>query len=366
MTFLRNLQHDLVDKKLWPLVVVLVLALIAVPVLLGGGSDPASAPVPGAATATPPTASAAAAAPSTAEVAVAVEEPGLRKRAGKTRDPFKQQYVAKVVTTAAPTATPKAGSTPSTGGSAPATSPSTGTTAPTTPSTTPEKRETPKVDPLDVYRVSLRFGEPGGQKTLRDVARLSPLPNAERPFFVFLGVLSGGKKAVFLVSSDATATGDGTCRPSKTNCETVEMEKGDTEFFDLETDSGVVQYQLDLVTLKRRVPLDRAEVVAAQARARAEAARKKAAKARQTRDRAEKQGAEDAADDELGTDRYRWDEKRGVLVRRTRSSKVSMSVGQGLIGALRDAGDGLVALGDGSWQAGDTAAADAPAVVGGP
>lgn len=362
MTFLRNLQHDLVDKKLWPLALVLVLALIAVPVLLGGG-DPVSAPAP--ATATSPTASAAAAAPSRSEVAVAVEEPGLRKRAGRTRDPFRQQYVAKVVTTAATVAAPTS-SKPS--GSTPATTPSTGTaTTPTAPSTTTEKPKTPEADPLDVYRVSLRFGEPGAQKTLRDVARLSPLPNAERPFFVFLGVLSGGKKAVFLVSSDATATGDGSCRPSKTNCETVEMEKGDTEFFDLETESGIVQYQLDLVTLKRRVPLDRAEVAAAQARARAraEAARRKAAKAEPTGDRAEKQGSEDATD-ELGTDRYRWDEKRGVLVRRTKSSKVSMSVGQGLIGVLRDAGDGLVALGDGSWQAGDAATADTPAVVGGP
>jgi hypothetical protein len=363
MTFLRNLQHDLVDKKLWPLALILVLALIAVPVLLGGGgSEPTSGPAPGA-TAAPPTATASAASPSVAEVAVAVEEPVLRKRKGSTRDPFKQQYAPKTLTTPPPddSAAPTTGT-----GDTKAPSDSGSGDTQTTPSTTEPKKETPDVDPLDVYRVSLRFGEPGEQKTIRDIARLSPLPNADRPFFVFLGVLSGGKKAVFLISSDATATGDGSCRPSKANCETVELEKGETEFFDLETESGVVQYQLDLVTLKRRVPLDNAAAVAAQAKARAAAARKAAARRKKARELAAKKGTEDPGTDDVGSDRYRWDEKRGVLVRRVKSSKVSMNVGGGLIGVLQDAGDGLVALADGSWQAGDPAADDAPAVVGGP
>jgi len=53
---------------------------------------------------------------------------------------------------------------------------------------------------------------------------------------------------MFLVSSDAEATGDGKCLPSPDNCDRVEMEAGDTEFFDVATPDGTTaQYQLDLV-----------------------------------------------------------------------------------------------------------------------
>jgi len=345
MTFLRNLQHDLVDKKLWPVALVLVVALIAIPLILSAGGDDKA---PLATTTTPADSEVAAVPPSGSEVSVTAEESVLRKRGGKTRDPFKQQYVPPDVTVDGPSTT-----TPETGGTS--TTPTTGDGTTTTPGAPTDEPELPAVDPLDVYRVSLRFGEPGEQRTIRDIARLSPLPNSDRPFFVFLGVLNGGKRAVFLVSSDATATGDGTCRPTKLSCETVELEKGETEFFDYQTESGVVQYQLDLVNVKRRVPLSSTEAVAAQARARAEAARKMAA-AKKARDRAVKQGTDDADADELGTDIYRWDEKLGVLVRRKPSSKGSVNIGDGLMGPLRDAGDG--------WQAGDSSADDAPAVVG--
>lgn len=341
MTFLRNLSHDLIDKKLWPLAVVLLAALVAVPMVLGGGGDvdqastPAPAPVPGAT---------ASSTPGAAEVAVAVEEPALRRRDGAIRDPFKQQYVQKAVeaTTggAGPaTSTPSTGPSTSSGGATP---PQTGTGGGpgTTPAAPDAKPAPPKFDPFDVYRVSLRFGEPGGLKTKRDIPRLSPLPNAERPFFVFLGVLSGGKKAVFLVSSDAEATGDGTCRPSPTNCETVEMERGDTEFFDLETEDGVVQYQLDLVSIRKRSDTPLAVAVAAD----------KGAKKPTTssENRAVKDDAA-ADEEELGTDAYRWDEERGVLVRRKKAS-ASMNVGGGLLRALRTASEDLVAADEAAWR----------------
>jgi hypothetical protein len=105
----------------------------------------------------------------------------------------------------------------------------------------------------DSYHVDLRFGPAGGVAPRNDVARLTPLPSAQDPFFVFLGVLADGKTALFLVSSDAEATGDGTCKPSPQSCERIEMRAGDTEFFDLTTPEGeVVQYQLDLRSVHRR------------------------------------------------------------------------------------------------------------------
>ena len=51
MPFLKNIGHDLIEKRLWPVAVLLVLALVAVPVVLGGGSaqTPAAAPTAAAA-----------------------------------------------------------------------------------------------------------------------------------------------------------------------------------------------------------------------------------------------------------------------------------------------------------------------------
>jgi hypothetical protein len=91
----------------------------------------------------------------------------------------------------------------------------------------------------------------GALRTLKDVARLSPLPSVDDPFMVYTGVLKDGKTAVFLLSSDAKATGDGTCKPSKDNCESVEVKKGDTEFFDLTVDGQPVQYELDVLDVKK-------------------------------------------------------------------------------------------------------------------
>jgi hypothetical protein len=104
--------------------------------------------------------------------------------------------------------------------------------------------------------VSIRFGKAGALKTRKDVARLTPLPSSEFPFFVYLGVLADKETAVFLISSDVKATGDGRCRPSKTNCQTIELKRGDTEFFDYSPtgdDSDVTQFQLDLLSVHKKV-----------------------------------------------------------------------------------------------------------------
>jgi hypothetical protein len=102
--------------------------------------------------------------------------------------------------------------------------------------------------------VSLRFGKATGKRRhIDDVARLTPLPSIEDPFFVFLGVLDDHKTAVFLVDASATPTGDGRCKPSRAECATIHMKAGDTEFFDMvDAHGSPVQYQLDLVEVSRR------------------------------------------------------------------------------------------------------------------
>lgn len=273
---LRTLVADLVERNLWPVALVLVIALAAVPlVVLGGAAD---APAPTAATSATPEAGEASA------VTMAADGENLAAD-DKRRNPFTQPAVKKPVAAAAGT-TSKAGGTPA---SPPVSAGSTGGSSvpglgdlgdigvvPVGGSTGGASTGTPKPksEDLDSWRVDLRFGKDGSTETRNDVPRLSPLPSQADPFFVFLGVSADGKTAMFLVSSDAVATGDGKCIPSPENCDRVDLQAGDTEFFDIATPDGkVTQYQLDVVRVSRQVSANAA--VASAARARESAAGRK-------------------------------------------------------------------------------------------
>jgi hypothetical protein len=265
MSFLRNLLADLVEKRLWPVAVLLVGALVAVPVLLGGGDagsgDVAVAP--------------AAPADTSGARAVRVSEDGevlTVAPTGAKRNPFTQPVAKKAAaeTDAAP-ATTNEPQAPASGGSAGGattdatpTAPSTGgtTTTPSTPSTPQPDEDT------NVLRVDLRFGEPGAtkQKAYDDVARLSALPSTNEPVVIFLGLKKDKKTATFLISSDATATGDGDCKPSATNCQTIEMRQGDSTFLDIDLGSGVRQFRLDVKKIEEAEAEDAAKATQARAR----------------------------------------------------------------------------------------------------
>jgi hypothetical protein len=299
----RTIFNDLVDRRLWPVALALVAALVAVPLMLGGGSSaPSSAPADPVENVPPATGG-------TAQAAISVSTPSAdrKDRPGAVRNPFEQHKVpaAKDTTTivqSTPAPTP-VGTLPSPSTGAPSTPGYTVT--PVVPGSGGGKRDTPV---QNVWRVNLRFGEPGQQKLRHDVPRLTPLPSATNPFFVFLGVLSDGKTAVFLISSDATATGDGTCKPNPTQCDTIEMKAGDTEFFDVaQGNAGVVQYELDLL----KVFHDKVSGKAAAAKA----ARRVNKDGKNVVDELKAEG-----DKSLG--RYIYSYKRGVLVRRHASRAV--------------------------------------------
>lgn len=250
MSVVRNIFSDLVEKRLWPIALALVVALVAVPVVLGRHS---SAGGGGAAAGIQP--------PPHEAGRAAVEldtgaSGGITKRQGRVRNPFNQPRAPQAEENS-PAPSPRGSQPPSTGagtGAGPtASTGGTGSTAPA-PSAKPNTpKPPPDGDPLDTHHLTIRFGRADGQmKTYKDVARLSPLPTADNPFFVYTGVLKDGKTAVFLLSSDATATGDGHCKPSPKSCQTIEVEQGDTEFFDLTVDGQPVQYELDVVRVFRK------------------------------------------------------------------------------------------------------------------
>jgi len=279
---LRNIATDLVRKRLWPIAVLLVLALVAVPVAIGRGSGEAVTAPP----LVPPSAEAG---DESALLTLAdARTGGGRGGVLADNDPFRKVATAKKKAAAAPgTATPfgeglgsGSGSGAASGsGSGSATGPGDFGALPGlddidvvpvdgddlgpgtgTPPVPPVKTPAGAGDETDAdgvandsYHVDLRFGPAGAVENRDDVARLTPLPSQADPFFVFLGVLADGETAMFLVSSDAKATGDGTCKPTPESCERIEVKAGDTVFFDFTTPAGeTVQYQLDLRKVQRR------------------------------------------------------------------------------------------------------------------
>jgi hypothetical protein len=313
MSAVRGLLRDLIDRKLWPIAVLLLAAAIAVPVYLGrSSSDEVEPPLPGAVQH--------ADTGKASKAAVSIEDPASDdKRPGGVRNPFKQLHVPKKPT-AAQTPAPDAGADQPASGS---TGGSDGSEPPLSPGGTGgsgdgggSKPKPSSGDPLDTYHLSLRFGraESAQLKTYHDVARLSPLPTADNPFFVYTGVLKDGKTAVFLLSSDATATGDGHCRPSPKSCQTIEVKEGDTEFFDLTVGGQDVQYQLDVVRVFKKGASSAVAAAAAHER-HSEAGSNLLRKAHRVGSSAFK-----------GQASYRWLPESGVLVRAPKRGGARASV----------------------------------------
>jgi len=244
---LRNLLNELVERRLWPVALLLVLALVAVPLLLSKSDAPTDAGAPAATTPSEAPAAIASAArkpgdtPPGGEPVVSVaqaEEPAAPLR-GHAKDPFRQQHVDPVAASsvatsagAAGTATPapSGGGTGGSGGSG-------GQTPPSPPA------------PIYVYAsVDVHFGHAGHTlRAIEDVPRLTPLPNANHPIVVFLGMRRDHATAVFLVSTDVHVQGVDQCVPSRKDCEAIELREGDVALLDYtQADGTVEQYELDL------------------------------------------------------------------------------------------------------------------------
>jgi hypothetical protein len=333
---IRGVLRDLVERKLWPIAVLLLVAAVAVPMYLGR---------PSADDAALPTSSLQADTGKVSKAAIKVDDATTTdERPGGVRNPFKQLHVPK------PPAAPAAPSTKAPAAEQPAGSGSGGSDGsqpPLAPGGTGgsggsggSKPTTPAGDPLDVYHLSLRFGraEATQLKTYHDVARLSPLPTADNPFFVYTGVLKDGKTAVFLLSSDATATGDGHCRPSSKSCQTIEVKEGDTEFFDLTVDGEAVQYQLDVVKVFKKGASTAAAAAAAYER-HSNAGADMLRRAHRVGSSAFKSAAT-----------YRWLPDSGVLVRTPKQSTARASVNGAAAASPSDVTGALPGLPVWAWQ----------------
>jgi hypothetical protein len=221
--FLLDLWHDLSEKRLAPVAVVLLLGLVAVPVLLAKPAEkPAAVPV--AASGVDKSDREALAA--LTKVKLGEEQVGKGSTLGifDPDNPFKPPKGA-IKKADAPGSTAGPGDAPAgpTGGSVGGgpsdpsiggggVTPGVGGTPPSTgggPTTTTTVYK---------YVVDLTFKANGRTRHIKGLEKLDMLPNDSSPLLIFMGVTANGGNAVFLVDSTLEAAGEGSCKPSESEC----------------------------------------------------------------------------------------------------------------------------------------------------
>jgi hypothetical protein len=239
---LHDLYRDLRDRRLLPLIGLILVAIVATPFLLGGTEE--IAPVP-------PAPIGGGVARDAATLAVLPAQPGLRepgkRLAGrKAKDPFAQKYSGPVFNEgAAPvgeSAGAEAGSggagVESSGGSSPETS---------TPETAPvesgggsggHSSPAPPAGQIQLFTfaVDLRIWHTetteSGQKKMsapevrQEVLPTTPLPGKKSPALTYLGAdPKSAKKALMLVSPEVESLlGDGECVSGTATCQLLALE----------------------------------------------------------------------------------------------------------------------------------------------
>ena len=255
--YAQGVFQDLRERKLLPVAVLLLVALIALPVFM---LKKAPAVPAGTSTVTNATPAAAAGLPTPQQVlssdkplvSLAVLEDPSNLNTFKERNPFKPlQKLASSSSDSSKGSGTAAGSdsspsdssgsgssgSGSSGGSSEGTGGSGGTgggstggggtdTTPTTPTqpSQPEKQLS--------YVADLSFRTAKTTRQLRGVQKTQLIPSQSNPLLVFLGVDATGNKAVFLVDSTlSVAAGEGTCKTSDDDCATLSLEPGQLEVF---------------------------------------------------------------------------------------------------------------------------------------
>jgi hypothetical protein len=267
--FLRSIKSDLLSRRMLPFLVVLGLALIAAVgyAITGGsgGSVPAvSASVPstsasGAAGATGSTS--VSVAPTNPEQAVSETPGGVRYQSqGPTRDPFVPLPTPKAATSTSLSKSSSSSSTSSSGGSSSGGGGSSsvgkgsgGNSAPA-----PAKPSKPS-KPQNPYTVAVLFGltstTPGLPTTLAPYPSLNlqqPLPSKQDARIVFERVTSTGKGAIFKLLVPPILHGTGICLPSTSECQTIDLEVGQSEELEyVEVSGQSVTYELKVVSIAK-------------------------------------------------------------------------------------------------------------------
>jgi len=223
--FIQDTWQDLREKRLWPVALVLALAIVAIPILLtkSAAQPPAAAPV-------------ASSTETDDRVAVDLDVgDAASSGAGSALDRFDEgdpfappsgiadNTGGSDTAASASSAGPSGGGTDSSGGdSPPASSPGQPVAAP------PVKRtETNAYE----YVADVTFWTGDRRRRIRGLRKLDMLPSQSAPVLIFMGASKEGGNAVFLVDSTLKAAGEGHCVPSPANCAYVHVGPGSEHAF---------------------------------------------------------------------------------------------------------------------------------------
>jgi hypothetical protein len=272
---LRDLYHDLRDRRLLPLLALVVVAIFAVPFLFGKSAEEEAPPLQHL---SPQGQTAEETALQVVEATPPLRDYRRRLRARVASNPFKQEYTAPVLkgaTLNSESQTSSASSSSSTsetsesggGGEAGVGAPPSQTPAPEGAGGgsdgghggggsggaggNPDLRLytwTMKVQISHTETASdgtTRMGQP----EVRDsVKSLTPLPGAKAPVVTFMGVNPSSGKALLMVSKEVTAVfGDAKCISGTGSCELLEVEKGFPEAF--EYGPNHVRYKFKVISI---------------------------------------------------------------------------------------------------------------------
>ncbi len=253
--FLADLLHDLRERRLLPLLALLLVAIVAVPFLLGGDSeDESSMPLAEA-----PTAGASKA--DSARFTVVEAKPGLRdyrKRLdGRTpTDPFEQRHAGPMLEGAelsSQSATLAGGETKTT---------TTTTESGSPPAAEPGGTSPPPVDGGDAglkffefvidVQIARTKTQPDGSKVMGEpkvrhrVSALTPLPSEQTPVVTTMGVNLIKEKVLLMVSNEVTSVeGDAQCVSGTETCQLLEVKPGFPLYFVY--GPGAVRYKFKVV-----------------------------------------------------------------------------------------------------------------------
>lgn len=252
--FLVDLYWDLRDRHLLPLVVLAIVAIVAVPFLLGGGSKQAKPPATAAISAAPSPE------PPGSKLTVVEAKPGLRDfhkrlRHDSATDPFKQRFTSPDLKGA------KLGG----GGEEEAPSSSTSSTTSTSTSTTKVTKTENSSGSSTTEVTTETNGEPGspggspgltlfafaidvqitktttnadgskdkGEPEIKHrVIPPSPLPGEKAQAVTYMGISPTTRRPFFLVGEGVSGIfGEGKCLSGLNTCQLIELELGMPETF---------------------------------------------------------------------------------------------------------------------------------------
>lgn len=269
--FITSLKQDLLDRRLLPLVAIVVVALLGGLVYAlaaaGGSSSPAPVPAPVASNgAVPP---GLAVTSSTPDKSVAETTDGVKEQQnGHARNPFAVLAgTGSTASSSSPSASSassssssssSSNSSSSSGSSGSESSGSSGSSGSKeeTKSSSPSKKQSKK----SVYHVAILFGlyPPGSTPEnvkltpYENLKLQTPLPSAKQPLIVFRGVTAFGKSATFTIVGETILHGQGACLPSSSQCQALDLKAGQTEQLEyLQPNGETTVYELRVVSIEK-------------------------------------------------------------------------------------------------------------------